>query len=53
MSTKWHSFLAQSDEAWNYYAGAAEMAALAQFLQNDPLKKYPGELNLKFRRVKG
>ena len=33
----------QSDEAWNYYAGAAEMAALAQFLLNDPLKKYPGK----------
>ena len=23
----------QTDEAWNYYAGAAEMAALAQFMQ--------------------
>ena len=31
----------QSDEAWNYYAGAAEMAALSQFMQNDPSKKYP------------
>ena len=26
----------QSDEAWNYYAGAAEMSALAQYMQNDP-----------------
>jgi len=34
----------QSDEAWNYYAGAAEMAALAQFMQNDAVKKYPGLL---------
>ena len=25
----------QSDEAWNYYAGAAEMSALAQFMQAD------------------
>ena len=31
----------QSDEAWNYYAGAAEMSALAQYMQNDPTKKYP------------
>ena len=31
----------QSDEAWNYYAGAAEMSALSQFMQNDPMKKYP------------
>ena len=23
----------QSDEAWNYYAGAAEMSALAQYMQ--------------------
>ena len=34
-------FVVQSDEAWNYYAGAAEMAALAQFMQNDTIKKYP------------
>ena len=33
--------LPQSDEAWNYYAGAAEMSALSQFMQNDPSKKYP------------
>ncbi|XP_059098222.1 trafficking protein particle complex subunit 8-like [Tigriopus californicus] len=31
----------QSDEAWNYYAGVAEMCALSQFMQNDPTKKYP------------
>ena len=31
----------QSDEAWNYYAGSAEMASLSIFMQNDPVKKYP------------
>lgn len=31
----------QSDEAWNYYAGAAEMSALSQFMQSDTTKKYP------------
>lgn len=31
----------QSDEAWNYYAGVAEMCALSQFMQNDSTKKYP------------
>ena len=32
----------QNDEAWNYYAGAAEMCALAQFMQGEALgKKYP------------
>eukprot|EP00095_Tigriopus_kingsejongensis_P009758 maker-scaffold422_size175911-snap-gene-0.34 protein:Tk09758 transcript:maker-scaffold422_size175911-snap-gene-0.34-mRNA-1 annotation:"trafficking protein particle complex subunit 8" len=32
----------QSDEAWNYFAGAAEMCALSQFMQNGSLaKKYP------------
>ena len=32
----------QSDEAWNYYAGSAEMCALAQFMQGEPTnKKYP------------
>ena len=34
-------FLFQADEAWNYYAGAMEMAALAQFMQSDGAKKYP------------
>ena len=34
-------FNLQSDEAWNYYAGAAEMSAISQFMQNDPMKKYP------------
>jgi len=31
----------QADEAWNYYAGAAEMCALTLFMQADPSKKYP------------
>ncbi len=32
----------QSDEAWNYYSGATEMCALANFLQGaDSAKKYP------------
>jgi hypothetical protein len=32
----------QNDEAWNYYAGAAEMCALSQFMQGEALgKKYP------------
>jgi len=31
----------QSDEAWNYYAGAAEMSALSLFMQADSSKKYP------------
>ena len=36
----------QADEAWNYYAGAAEMAALSHFLAFEPSsgsggKKYP------------
>lgn len=31
----------QNDEAWNYYAGAAEVCALAQFMQTDSQKKYP------------
>ena len=35
-------FFFQSDEAWNYYAGAAEMCALAQFMQGEAVgKKYP------------
>lgn len=34
-------FSFQNDEAWNYYAGAAEMSALAQFMQGDNTKKYP------------
>ena len=34
-------FSKQSDEAWNYYAGATEMAALSLFMLNDPSKKYP------------
>ena len=37
-----HPFFFQSDEAWNYYAGSAEMCALAQFMQGEPTnKKYP------------
>ena len=36
------SLVFQSDEAWNYYAGAAEMCALAQFMQGETVgKKYP------------
>ena len=27
----------QSDEAWNYYAGAAEMAAISQFMQGNSI----------------
>ena len=35
-------FIFKSDEAWNYYAGSAEMCALAQFMQGEPTnKKYP------------
>ena len=37
-----YSFIFQNDEAWNYYAGAAEMCALSQFMQGEALgKKYP------------
>ena len=31
----------QSDEAWNYYAGAAEMSSLSHFMQGDTSKKNP------------